>query len=113
MCVRKTEQYARAEYGFFYYFYQDASMAHEIKLTGILSTGFILPGDEEGSAYSTRVAPGIEGPYHQHIFCARIDMAVDDPEGGKGLVVKEVSSMRLWEKEVWMGAGAHDTISML
>lgn len=27
---------------------------------------------------------------HQHMFCARLDMAVDDAEGGKGLAVSEV-----------------------
>ena len=29
---------------------------------------------------------------HQHMFCARLDMAVDDADGGKGLVVSEVLS---------------------
>ncbi len=28
--------------------------------------------------------------YHQHLFAARIDMAVDCAEGGKNLVVSEV-----------------------
>ena len=40
----------------------------------------------------TLVAPNVVAAYHQHLFCARLDMAVDDPEGGKGLVVSEVSS---------------------
>jgi len=39
----------------------------------------------------TMVAPNVVAAYHQHLFCARLDMAVEDPEGGKGLVVSEVS----------------------
>ena len=37
------------------------------------------------------VAPSVVAAYHQHLFCARLDLALDDPEGGKGLVVSEVS----------------------
>ena len=36
------------------------------------------------------VAPGVNAQHHQHMFCARLDFAVDDPQGGKGLVVSEV-----------------------
>ena len=39
----------------------------------------------------TLVAPHVVAAFHQHLFCARLDMAVDDAEGGKGLVVSEVS----------------------
>jgi Cu2+-containing amine oxidase len=28
---------------------------------------------------------------HQHFFCCRLDMAVDDPRGGQGLTVSEVN----------------------
>ena len=34
---------------------------------------------------------GVNAQHHQHMFCARLDMAVDDEEGGKGLYVSEVS----------------------
>ena len=34
---------------------------------------------------------GVNAQHHQHMFCARLDMAVDDDEGGKGLYVSEVS----------------------
>ena len=37
------------------------------------------------------MAPHVVAAFHQHLFCARLDMAVDDAEGGKGLVVSEVS----------------------
>ena len=44
-----------------------------------------------GGVAGTLVAPSVVAAYHQHLFCARLDMAVDDPEGGKGLVVSEGS----------------------
>lgn len=36
------------------------------------------------------VMPHVNSQHHQHMFCARLDMAVDDPNGGKDAVVTEV-----------------------
>lgn len=79
------------EYAFYWYFYQDGTISYEIKLTGELSTNALAPEELESGAskYGTMVAPGVNAQFHQHMFCARIDMAVDDAEGGKGLVVSE------------------------
>jgi primary-amine oxidase len=33
------------DYGFFWYLYQDGTIAYEVKLTGVLSTGAIAPGE--------------------------------------------------------------------
>jgi primary-amine oxidase len=63
------------EYGFFWYFYLDGTIAFEIKLTGIINTGALAPG--ETRKYGTLVAPGLYGPIHQHIFNVRLDMALD------------------------------------
>lgn len=41
---------------------------------------------------------GVNAQHHQHMFCARLDMAVDDEEGGKGLYVSEVTSLFLNEQ---------------
>jgi Cu2+-containing amine oxidase len=30
-----------------------------------------------------RVAPGVNATVHQHMFCVRIDPAIDDQAGGK------------------------------
>jgi hypothetical protein len=38
------------------------------------------------------VAAGVLGSNHQHLFCVRLDPAVDDHEGGKALVVAEVNA---------------------
>lgn len=63
------------DYGFFYYFYLDGSIEVEAKATGIVFVGASEPGTE--TRYAPEIAPGIVAPVHQHIFCARLDMAVD------------------------------------
>jgi primary-amine oxidase len=65
------------EYGFYWYFYLDGSMALEVKLTGIMSTMGIEAGAEP--RFATVVAPGLAAPYHQHLFNVRLDMEVDGP----------------------------------
>ena len=68
---------------------QDGTIKYEIKLTGELSTNPLSFG-EEAPEYGTLVMEGVNAQHHQHMFCARLDMAVDDEEGGKGLYVSEV-----------------------
>jgi primary-amine oxidase len=63
------------EYGFYWYFYQDGSIQYEIKLTGIMHTGALAPG--ETRPYGTVVAPGVYAPNHEHFFNVRMDMMVD------------------------------------
>lgn len=38
---------------------------------------------------------GVLASNHQHLFCVRIDPAVDDAQGGKSLVVSEVNAEQL------------------
>ncbi len=77
------------EYGFFWYLYQDGSIEYEIKLTGIITTGAIEPG--QTPRFGTLVAPGLYGPHHQHLFNVRLDMSVD----GETNSVYEVNSEAL------------------
>lgn len=63
------------EYGFYWSFGQDGTLAYEVKLTGILHTGALPPG--ETRPYGTLVAPQLYAPNHQHFFNVRLDMAVD------------------------------------
>jgi primary-amine oxidase len=65
------------EYGFYWYFYLDGSIQHEVKLTGIVSTKAVVPG--ETTVHAPELAPGLAAPVHQHLFCARLDLAVDGP----------------------------------
>ncbi len=63
------------EYGFFWYLYQDGNIQFEIKLTGILSLGTLLPG--ETSRYGPLIAPQLYAPNHQHFFNMRLDLDLD------------------------------------
>ena len=48
------------EYGFYWYFYLDGTIQLEVKLTGIMSTQALPPGDR--SRYATAIAPGLHAP---------------------------------------------------
>lgn len=66
------------EYGFFWYFYQDGTIQLEVKLTGIV--GVSVSPDGAGTQTSPLVAPGLTSPIHQHLFCFRMDFALDGQE---------------------------------
>ncbi|MDR3617908.1 MAG: primary-amine oxidase [Paludisphaera borealis] len=63
------------DYGFYWYFYQDGSIQHEVKLTGIVNTTALKPG--ETARHGVEIAPRLTAPYHQHFFNVRLDFAVD------------------------------------
>jgi primary-amine oxidase len=66
------------EYLFYWRLKLDGSIDFEIRLSGELSTN--LPSAvENGNApgHGTLVASGVNSQVHQHMFCARLDMAVD------------------------------------
>ncbi|MBE9605810.1 primary-amine oxidase [Acetobacteraceae bacterium H6797] len=65
------------EYALYWYFHTDGTIEFEVKATGIINTVACLPG--EPGKYAKEVSPGVAGQIHQHIFCARLDMAVDGP----------------------------------
>src|SRR4051794_2191642 len=64
------------EYGFYWYFYLDGTIQHEVKLTGIMSTMAVDPAGP-APTHANMVAAGLAAPYHQHMFCARLDLDVD------------------------------------
>lgn len=79
------------EYIFAWHFSQDASINYEVRATGILST---VPTDvdfKEKTPYGTVVAPGVLAPYHQHMFCLRIDPAIDG--ASNSLAVEESKAL--------------------
>jgi primary-amine oxidase len=63
------------EYGFFWYFYQDGTLQYEVKLTGMMTTAAVMPGEKP--EYGTELTPQLYAPNHQHIFCVRMDMSID------------------------------------
>jgi primary-amine oxidase len=64
------------DYGFFWYFYQDGNIECEVKLTGILSTGAVTPGEKPSHGQLLN-ADGLYGPIHQHVFNFRLDLDID------------------------------------
>jgi len=77
------------EYGFFWYLSQDGSIQCEVKLTGIMNTTTLAPGEAAG--YGVEIAPRLKAPFHQHVFAARLDTAVDGPDNS----VYEVNTVRV------------------
>ena len=75
------------EYGFFWYFYQDGTIQLELKLTGIVNTAAVPPG--ETPKYGTLVAPQLNAHIHQHFFNFRLDLSVD----GEGNSAYEVNTV--------------------
>lgn len=77
------------DYAFYWHFYQDGSLACEVKLTGIMSTMAVAKGQQP--QFGTLIAPQLAGPNHQHLFCARLDMDVD----GALNTVQEINTVSL------------------
>lgn len=69
---------ANYEYCVYWVFHQDGTVQLEIKLTGILNTYAMNPG-EDTKGWGTEVYPGVNAHNHQHLFCLRIDPNIDGP----------------------------------
>ncbi|WP_405922889.1 primary-amine oxidase [Streptomyces sp. NBC_00035] len=76
------------DYGFYWYLYLDGTIEFEAKATGVVFTSAHPGGDHP---YATEIAPGLGAPYHQHLFCARLDMTLD----GTANRVEEVDAVRV------------------
>nr|WP_246314862.1 primary-amine oxidase [Kineococcus aurantiacus] len=76
------------DYGFYWYLYLDGTIELEAKATGVVFTAAYPEG---GLEFSTEIAPGLAAPFHQHLFSARLDMAVD----GTANAVEEVDAVRV------------------
>lgn len=70
---------ANYEYCVYWSFHQDGTVQLEIKLTGILNTYALNPG-EDTHGWGTEVYPGVNAHNHQHLFCLRIDPNIDGPD---------------------------------
>jgi primary-amine oxidase len=69
------------EYLFYWRLKLDGGIDFEIKLSGELSTNLPSPAEDGlvSPTHGVLVAPGVNSQFHQHIFCVRLDMAVDGP----------------------------------
>jgi len=74
-CICTVGNYEYAQY---WNFTQAGDIDFEMKATGIVNTNACEPG--QPGKYASELAPGLVAPIHQHIFCARLDMAVDGPK---------------------------------
>jgi primary-amine oxidase len=63
------------EYAIYWYFYQDGAIEFEVRLTGVVLTSALMPGDT--SDFGALVAPQTLAAHHQHFLSVRLDMAVD------------------------------------
>lgn len=97
------------EYIFLFYFGQDASIHYEVRATGILSTAPIDIGDKV--PYGTTVAPGVLAPYHQHLFCLRIDPALDGHRNS--LAMEESHPMPVDDPQNRFGVGYTTTSAIV
>ena len=77
------------DYGFYWYFYLDGTIEVEAKATGIVYNGSGVPGQDDPHRHE--IAPGLYAPFHQHIFCARLDVEIDGPDN----MVDEVEAVRI------------------
>jgi primary-amine oxidase len=77
---------ANYEYIFAYKLDQAGGITVETRATGIVSVVNIDPG--KTSAYGNVVSPGALAQNHQHIFCVRLDPAID---GHENTVIQEES----------------------
>ena len=77
MVISSISTVGNYEYGFYWYLYLDGAIELEVKLTGVMSTRALADGEQP--THSTVVAPGLSAPYHQHLFCVRLDVDVDGP----------------------------------
>jgi primary-amine oxidase len=78
LIISHTFTPANYEYCVYWIFHQDGTVQLEIKLTGILSTYSMNPG-EDPLGWGTEVYPGVNAHNHQHLFCMRIDPNIDGP----------------------------------
>ncbi|GMF48857.1 unnamed protein product [Phytophthora fragariaefolia] len=76
------------DYGFYWYFYLDGKIELECKATGIVFSSGRPEGDYE---FATEMAPRLGAPCHQHLFAARLDVAID----GNKCHVDELEVQRL------------------
>ena len=71
------------DYGFYWYLYLDGTIEFEAKATGVVFTSALRNGSTD---FASEIAPGLGAPFHQHLFGARLDFALD---GGKCRVEEE------------------------
>ena len=76
---------ANYEYMVYWIFHLDGTIQLEVKLTGILNTYVMTPGEDIGG-YGTQVYPNVNAHNHQHLFSLRINPNIDGEENSVAMV---------------------------
>ncbi|POR34350.1 Amine oxidase [Tolypocladium paradoxum] len=76
---------ANYEYAVQWIFHQDGTIQPDIRLTGILNTYVMHPG-EDTHGWGTEVHRGVNAHNHQHLFCLRINPNLDGPNNSVDMV---------------------------
>ncbi|KAF4121384.1 primary-amine oxidase [Geosmithia morbida] len=79
LIIQQVFTAANYEYAIQWTFHQDGTIQPNIKLTGILNTYIMNPG-EDTHGWGTQVYPGVNAHNHQHLFCLRLHANVDGPQ---------------------------------
>lgn len=64
------------DYGFYWYLYLDGTIQMEVKLTGIVGVSAVDP-KTHNPAQAPLIGENLASPVHQHLFCFRLDWALD------------------------------------
>ncbi|CAM1508166.1 Fc.00g050140.m01.CDS01 [Cosmosporella sp. VM-42] len=78
LIVQQIFTAANYEYAVQWVFHQDGTIQPDIRLTGILNTYVMHPG-ESTNGWGTEVHRGVNAHNHQHLFCLRINPNLDGP----------------------------------
>ena len=76
---------ANYEYMVYWIFHIDGTIQLEIKLTGILNTYVMAPGEDIGS-YGTQVYPNVNAHNHQHLCSIRINPNIDGENNSVAMI---------------------------
>ncbi|KAF2227951.1 peroxisomal copper amine oxidase [Elsinoe ampelina] len=93
---------ANYEYCVYWILHLDGTIQLEIKLTGILNTYALAPG-ESAAPWGTEVYPGVNAHNHQHLFCLRLDPNIDGPSNTVYQVDAAVPDAPVGSKENFYG----------
>ena len=78
------------DYGFYWYLYLDGTIQMEVKLTGIVGVSAVT-ADNVNPAQAPLISEGLASPVHQHLFCFRLDWALDG--GANSLFENQVEAL--------------------
>lgn len=102
MVISQIFTAANYEYCVYWILHMDGTIQLEIKLTGILNTYALAPG-ESAAPWGTEVYPGVNAHNHQHLFCLRLDPNIDGPNNSVFQVDASRSDAPVGSKENFYG----------